>query len=117
MLEAEFQSQIVEAAKLHRVEAFHVSLSIRSEPGWPDLVLVGPNGAIFRELKTMTGKVSEAQKFWLAILGDAGLDVGVWRPDQWPHPIVDEIRELGRITRPKPVRKPRKNQRTPRVSW
>lgn len=117
MLEAEFQSQIVEVCKLHRVEAFHVNLSIRSEPGWPDLVLVGPNGILYRELKTKTGTVSPSQHYWLGILGDAGADVGVWRPDQWPHPIVDEIRALGRVTRPKPVRKPRKNQRNPRISW
>lgn len=118
MLEAEFQSRIVECATLHRVETFHVNLSIRSEPGWPDLVLVGANGALFRELKKQDGKVTPAQTFWLGILEDAGLDTGVWRPDQWPYPIVDEIKALGRVARVKPVRKPRKkSQRRPQVRW
>lgn len=117
MLEAEFQSQILEACKLHHVEAFHVNLSIRSEPGWPDLVLVGANGAIFRELKTATGKVSPHQAFWLAILEDAGLDAGVWRPDQWPDPILSQIKALGRVQHEKPPPRRRRNPSKAKVRW
>lgn len=52
--------------------------------GKPDLVLISLKGSgiIFAELKTMTGRLSPAQK----IVGDAllrnGAEYYVWRPDQ-----------------------------------
>lgn len=54
--------------------------SRRSPAGFPDLVLVGPQGTLFRELKTETGRTSGAQEHWLTALRAAGQDAGVWRP-------------------------------------
>lgn len=48
--------------------------------GWPDLVIVGPGGVLYRELKA-TGKYPDLdQRAWIAALGAAGQDVAVWRP-------------------------------------
>lgn len=48
--------------------------------GWPDLVLVGRGGVLFRELKSASGALSSEQKGWVAALAAAGADIGVWRP-------------------------------------
>ena len=40
---------------------------------------------LFIELKAEGGKLSGAQKEWLAELERAGQDVRVWRPDDWPE--------------------------------
>lgn len=54
--------------------------------GWPDLVLVHPvRGVLFRELKTDRGRVSPHQRVWIDWLEAAGVDVGVWRPRDWPE--------------------------------
>ena len=50
--------------------------------GFPDLVLV-KDYVIYAELKTDTGKVSEAQTKWINLLSKAGCDVYVWRPKQF----------------------------------
>lgn len=77
---------------------YHTHDSRRSEPGFPDLVLVHPRAGrlIFAELKTEAGKVSGAQEDWLTALtavaeniaralpvgtpGPPAVDVHVWRP-------------------------------------
>jgi hypothetical protein len=66
---------------LPTVLAYHPRDSRRSASGWPDWCLVGPGGVLFRELKTVKGKVTPAQDEWLCALTDAGQDAGVWRPD------------------------------------
>jgi hypothetical protein len=59
---------------------YHTRMSKRSDPGWPDLVLVRGDRIVYRELKSATGKVSEEQQVWLDALAAAGADTGVWRP-------------------------------------
>ena len=59
--------------------------------GFPDLVLVHPgdpgNGlmgqCLFVELKSERGKVTAAQDAWLSALQFAGLNVFLWRPDNY----------------------------------
>lgn len=48
--------------------------------GFPDCVLVGPGGVLFRELKSGDGRLSPEQTVWLSALAGAGADAGVWRP-------------------------------------
>ena len=93
-LERDFQASVVSLAKLHGLLAYHTHDSRRSEPGFPDLVIVGPNGVLYRELKTMTGRVHPNQQKWIRALADAGADVAVWRPDQWPDEIQSEIKAV-----------------------
>lgn len=53
--------------------------------GFPDLVLAHPQrGVIFAELKTATGKVSEAQVDWILAL-DPNAECCVWRPQDLPE--------------------------------
>ncbi len=79
MTEAELMSQVIALAKLRGWSCYHTHLSIRSEPGFPDLVLVR-NRVMFRELKSARGKVSHAQQRWLDMLKAAGADADVWFP-------------------------------------
>ena len=53
--------------------------SRRSPSGFPDLVITGRR-TIYRELKTERGRLSAAQREWIADLEAAGDDVDVWRP-------------------------------------
>ena len=48
--------------------------------GFPDLVIAGPGGVLFRELKSDRGRLSPDQRMWQAVLADAGADVAVWTP-------------------------------------
>lgn len=83
--EKEFQSQVVEAAKALGWLVYHTHDSRRSEPGFPDLVMVHERKKLvmYRELKTQTGKTTPDQKKWLGVLSAVGSDAGVWRPEDW----------------------------------
>lgn len=48
--------------------------------GFPDLVLVGAGGILYRELKTDVGRLRPEQVVWLRQLKAAGADAGMWRP-------------------------------------
>ena len=58
----------------------HQGNSIGSKRGWPDLVILGPCGALFRELKTMRGTLTVDQRKVGARLTGAGMDWAVWQP-------------------------------------
>jgi len=47
--------------------------------GFPDLVIVGPGGILYRELKTDVGRLEPEQVVWLRTLGRVA-DAGIWRP-------------------------------------
>lgn len=61
----------------------HTAIARNVEPGWPDLVLgrMTPTPRlIVAELKSATGRVQPAQRFWLALLKLVGVETYVWRP-------------------------------------
>lgn len=105
--EKQFTAQVIELAKLLSYQVYHPFLSIRSEPGWPDLSLAreerdGTARLIFLELKSERGKLTEAQEKWLALLGKVPEVVArAARPSDW-----DEIVELlsGRLKQQKEER-------------
>lgn len=106
--EQEFQDAVVALCKMMGLAVYHTHDSRRSEPGFPDLVVVGRNGTIYRELKTDTGRTSVDQTYWLAALTAAGEDARVWRPTlDWPVLITAELRALGRCPVERPLKKPR----------
>ena len=80
--EKEFQDQIIELARYTGYLVYHDQDSRRSEPGFPDLVLVGDR-VMFLEVKRQNGVVSEAQKGWIARLVKAGIIARVVRPSDW----------------------------------
>lgn len=59
---------------------FHVRNSIGSEKGWPDWTILGPEGGLFRELKSERGTVTIDQRRVGSRLTRAGFDWAVWRP-------------------------------------
>lgn len=81
-----FQDQVIELARsLGFSLVYHTYDSRRSQPGFPDLVLVNPvtRRVLFRELKSARGRVSPEQKRWGDGLRAAGADFDFWRPQDW----------------------------------
>ena len=91
MTEKQFQSKVITLAKTLGWKMYHTYDSRRSEPGFPDLVLV-KNKVLFRELKTDTGKLRTEQKEWGDALTAAGCDFKVWRPRDMTS-IILELKE------------------------
>ncbi|MEW1964651.1 VRR-NUC domain-containing protein [Micrococcus sp. NPDC078436] len=92
MSERDLQDAVVRMAESLGWKVYHTYDSRRSGPGWPDLVLGRDGRVLFRELKTMKGRVSKDQQEWIGLLAAAGDDVAVWRPDQWHDRTIE--REL-----------------------
>lgn len=81
MSEKQLQEHVIALARRLGWLAYHTHDSRRSEPGFPDLVLVR-EVVLYRELKAANGVLSPAQKTWLQGLSVAGCDAGLWRPAQ-----------------------------------
>lgn len=79
--EADLQATIVQAAELLGWWVYHPYDSRRSEPGWPDLVLVHPfRGMIYAELKIESKNPTPVQHQVLTLLARWSSSVYVWRP-------------------------------------
>lgn len=83
MNEAQWQQRITDFCDVLRLMWYHVPDSRRSNAGFPDLVIVGPRGMLYAELKAQNGRVTKDQHRWLDGLENAGAEVHVWRPSQW----------------------------------
>jgi len=81
MSEAELMEAIRTAVKGLGLLAYHAHDGRRSwGPGFPDLVIVGRGGCIWRECKTEAGSLSPEQRQWGDTLKRAGQNWRVWRP-------------------------------------
>ncbi len=79
-----FQAQVLALARQLGYMVYHTYDSRRSEPGFPDLVMVKPGcPVLYRELKAEKGRTSEAQHRWLHSLIEADQDAAIWRPRDW----------------------------------
>src|SRR5688500_15836495 len=75
--EKQFQAQIVALARLNGWRVYHPYDSRRSTAGWPDLALArlcpSQRGVttelVFLECKVEAGRLTEAQRDWLFVLG------------------------------------------------
>lgn len=97
--EKAFGLQVEELIKRLGLEYYHTHRSQHSVAGFPDYVIISPqgNGVLYRELKTeaRTSKVTPAQQRWLDMLAANGYDVGVWRPrDMLSGRIAEELRAI-----------------------
>lgn len=82
--ERDFQQQVLDYARLCGWRAYHAFDSRRSEPGFPDLVLVRGDRLIFAELKTLSGRLEASQLEWLNELGAVEtVESMCWRPGDW----------------------------------
>lgn len=99
-LERDFQKCVLDLAKLYGWRRMHTRPArcrvrgkdtwrtpIEGDDGFPDLVLARDGVVICAELKSETGKPSQAQLDWLAALGGVSR---LWRPSDWDD-IHDEL--------------------------
>lgn len=93
--EQQWQAIVIEVARLNGWWVHHHHDSRRSEPGFPDLMLLRSGEALFVELKREGGKVTAAQAYVLDLLESAGIEACVWRPS-------DEDRAFARLSRRRP---------------
>jgi len=91
MKESDFQSDIIDAATKLGYEHYHTHRSDRSDPGFPDLVLVSVAKArvVFIEVKGDNGQVTPEQAHWHEILAICDEEVYVVRPENF-----DELVEI-----------------------
>ena len=82
MTEKQWQQQVVDLAQVYGWLVYHTYDSRRSEPGFPDLVMVhkGQERVIYAELKTARGSLTPDQHEWLRALQACGCEVYLWRP-------------------------------------
>jgi hypothetical protein len=92
--EAELLASVLQLCDWLGLLAYHTHDSRRSQPGFPDLVIAGVSGVLFRELKSVHGVVSGGQRRWLRRLAQGGADSGVWRPLDWPDRIRAELEAI-----------------------
>lgn len=80
--ERQLQDALIAAAHLAGWLVYHPWTSVHSASGWPDLFCVHPERgqAVAFELKSQRGRVSAAQRQWLAALNAAGIPAYVVRP-------------------------------------
>ena len=86
--EAEFQDKVVAFCQWLHLLVYHVGRSDKAlvtSKGFPDLVISGPFGTVFAELKSETGKPSVEQTVWMASLSRSCEHVYLWRPSDWPQ--------------------------------
>src|SRR3990167_8044786 len=105
-IEEDFQADIIRVAHLNhwyvahfrsvRIQrkggsVYYATPAAADGEGWPDLVLCRAPTILYRELKSDTGKVEDAQTAWLEMLAHCGQDVGVWRPRDWDTLIIPAL--------------------------
>lgn len=83
MPETVLQINVRQAAKAAGWLYYHTFDSRRSDPGFPDTVLIRGSRILYRELKKQDGRTSPAQREWITALHAAGADVAIWRPFDW----------------------------------
>lgn len=93
MNEAQYQKRVTDYCDLLHLTWTHFrpaisqsgkwSTPIAGRKGFPDLVIAGPGGHIFVELKSDTGRLSADQRHWLLTLAAGGAEVYTWAPKDW----------------------------------
>jgi hypothetical protein len=102
MSEAELLSNVIELAELFKWRCVHfrpgmnrrgmwsTAMTGTQAAGWPDLIL-SSDRLVAVELKSERGTLTPAQQVWLAALTRVGVEVHVWRPEQWSDGTVESI--------------------------
>jgi len=80
--ERDWQQTVVDYATAKKWTCYHTHDSRRSDPGFPDLVMVRER-IVFAELKRERGKVSPEQRDWQIAIMFAKGEYYLWRPSDW----------------------------------
>jgi hypothetical protein len=93
MAEGAWQKKVVALARRLGWWAYHPHLSLHSERGWPDLSLLheGRGRALWAELKTDAGHLTEKQVEVIDLMRTCGLEVHVWRPWHTLEAVAEEL--------------------------
>jgi hypothetical protein len=95
MLEKVLQSNVAGLCKRLKLGYYHTYDSRRSPKGFPDCVIWGPGGVIFRELKREKEQPKPHQVATMDAMREAGQDVGIWRPSDWFDDTIErELRQV-----------------------
>jgi len=80
-----FQAKVIAYAQAGDWWVYHTHRSDRSEPGFPDLVLIHRTEPriVYAELKRIGGQPTYAQWWVLMRLQELGHEAYLWRPDDW----------------------------------
>jgi hypothetical protein len=98
MTEVQLYESIRTLARMLGLRLYHTHDSRRSYSGFPDVVVLGTGGLLFRELKRDGTGLKPEQRLWLDALVEAGADAGVWRPADWHSGrITTELGQLRRV--------------------
>ena len=100
MAESAQLRHVAELAEQHGVLFHHCrdSRSCSGNAGLPDVILVGPGGVLFRELKG-SGYRSPRQTDWHWMLRAAGADTGLWYPTHERDGVVAQ--QIAAVARPR----------------
>ncbi len=77
--ERDLQRYVLDVARARGWLVYHTFDSRRSQPGFPDLILLRGNRQVAAELKVGRNPPTEAQELWLDAFHEAGAQVCVWR--------------------------------------
>ena len=94
MSEAELQRLVAELCARLGLHHYHTHDSRRSEPGFPDSVIIG-SAILYRELKSRDGVLKPEQRRWGSRIIRAAGDWCVWRPRDWEDGTI--LRQLTAI--------------------
>jgi hypothetical protein len=95
MSERQLQQAVSDLCRHLNLLHFHPLNSKGMRAGWPDSVIVGPLGILYRELKSERGHLTAEQRSVGEALKAAGANFGIWRPRHWIDGSVErELRML-----------------------
>lgn len=95
MTEEQLLQLVIGRCEELQIRVFHSSDSRRDVGrGFPDLVIAGNRGLIFRELKTESGQLESAQKIWKWRLHACRASWALWRPADWQSGRIENELEL-----------------------
>lgn len=91
MSERQLQRHVEDAARTLGWLTFHTFLSVRSAPGFPDIVAVRGDRCLVIELKRAGASVTPAQLYWLVAFEQVPcIECHVWRPEDWFSGRIEE---------------------------
>ena len=92
MTERQLQDAVLKLARLRGFLCYHTHDSRRSQPGFPDLVMVRGGLALAVELKVRGRKPTDAQLEWLHALNEVrGITSYLWTDRDWLDGTIEEV--------------------------